>query len=180
LDTKKTQERIRLFFAWPALASDVKKYCESCEACQKRARTSCWDRVPTTPVPRAEAPFTHWFMDCLGPIFNQKVDYNYCLVLVDSATRWPAAFPLRTFTAKHVCEAPQSSGLVEQMVGTIKHMIYKVAYDHPKRWHQYLDFILWALREVPNETAGVPPWVLALDTCLAARLQSGRRHGVAR
>jgi transposase InsO family protein len=206
LGAKKTQERIRLSFAWPTLASDVKKYCESCEACQKRARTSCWDRVPITPVPRAEAPFTHWFMDCLGPIFNHKVDYNYCLVLVDSATRWPAAFPLRTLTAKHVCEAllklwmvtgipmaissdnatnftsklnrellkrvgcsprfntpghPQSSGLVERMVGTIKNMIHKVAYDHPKRWHQYLDFILWALREVPNETTGVPPWVLA-------------------
>jgi transposase InsO family protein len=56
---------------------------------------------------------------------------------------------------------PQSSGLVERMVGTIKNMIHKVAYDHPKRWHQYLDFILWALREVPNETTGVPPWVLA-------------------
>ena len=56
---------------------------------------------------------------------------------------------------------PQSSGLVERMVGTIKNMIHKMAYDHPKRWHQYLDFILWALREVPNETTGTPPWVLA-------------------
>ena len=105
LGAKKTQERIRLSFAWPTLASDVKKYCESCGACQKRARASCWDRVPITPVPRAEAPFTHWFMDCLGPMFNHKVDLNYCLVLVDSATRWPAAFPLRSLTAKHVCEA---------------------------------------------------------------------------
>ena len=105
LGARKTQERVRLSFTWPTLASDVKKYCESCEACQKRARTSCWDRVPITPVPRAEAPFTHWFMDCLGPIFNHKVEYNYCLVLVDSATRWPAAFPLRSLTAKHVCEA---------------------------------------------------------------------------
>ena len=71
--------------------SGVRKFCESCDSCQKRARITCWDRVPITPVPRAEAPFTHWFMDCLGPIFNHKVDYNYCLILVDSATRWPAA-----------------------------------------------------------------------------------------
>jgi hypothetical protein len=47
------------------------------------------------------------------------------------------------------------------MVDTIKNMIHKVAHNHPKRWHQYLDFIFWALRVVPNETTGVPPWVLA-------------------
>ena len=87
------------------LVSDVKKFCESCESCQKRARITCWDRVPTTPVPMAEAPFTHWFMDCLGPIFNHKVDFNYCLILVDSATRWPAAFPLPSLTAKCVCDS---------------------------------------------------------------------------
>jgi hypothetical protein len=34
LGAKKTQERFRLSFAWPTLASDVKKYCESCETCQ--------------------------------------------------------------------------------------------------------------------------------------------------
>ena len=206
LGAKKTQERIRLSFAWPTLASDVKRYCETCKQCQKRARTTCWDRIPITPIQRADTAFCHWFMDCLGPIFNHKVEFNYCLVLVDSATRWPAAFPLRSLSAKHVCESllklwmitgipmvissdngtnftsklnrellkrvgcsprfntpghPQSSGLVERMVGTIKNMIHKVAYDHPKRWHQYLDFILWALREAPNETTGVPPWVLA-------------------
>ena len=44
-------------------------------------------------------------MDCLGPIFDHKTEYNYRLVLVDSATRWPAAYPLKSFTAKSVCEA---------------------------------------------------------------------------
>jgi len=56
---------------------------------------------------------------------------------------------------------PQSSGLVERMVGTLKNMINKVAHDHPKQWHKYLGYILWSLREVPNESTGVPPWVLA-------------------
>ena len=40
-------------------------------------------------------------------------------------------------------------------------MIAKVAYDHPKQWHRYLGFILWALREVPSESLGLSPWVLA-------------------
>jgi len=205
LGEKRTRERIRLSFTWPTLISDCKKYCQTCVACQKRARKTFRDRVPITPIPRAEAPFNHWFMDCLGPIVNYPCEYNYCLVLCDSATRWPAAFPLRSLTAKHVCEAllqlwmitgipatissdnatnftsklnheflkrmgcsprfntpghPQSSGLVERMVGTLKNMINKVAQDHPKLWHKYLAYILWALRECPSELTGVPPWVL--------------------
>jgi len=45
-------------------------------------------------------------MDCLGPLFsNQKVEYNYALILCDSNTRYPFAVPLRTLTAKSVCNA---------------------------------------------------------------------------
>jgi len=39
-------------------------------------------------------------------------------------------------------------------------MISKVAADNPKSWHTYLRYVLWALREVPNETTGVPPWTM--------------------
>jgi len=42
----------------------------------------------------------------MGPLFpNQKVRYNYCLVLYDSASRWPAAYPLYSLTAKSVYNA---------------------------------------------------------------------------
>jgi len=45
-------------------------------------------------------------MDCLGPLFsNQKVEYNYTLVLCDSNTRYLFAVLLRTLTAKSVCNA---------------------------------------------------------------------------
>jgi len=56
---------------------------------------------------------------------------------------------------------PESSGLVERMVGTLKNMINKVAHDHPKQWHKYLGYLCWALREIPSQGTGVPPWVLA-------------------
>ena len=55
---------------------------------------------------------------------------------------------------------PQQSGLVERLIGKLKNMISKVAADHPKSWTTYLGYVLWALREVPNETTGVPPWML--------------------
>ena len=55
---------------------------------------------------------------------------------------------------------PQQSGLCERLIGTLKSMISKVAMDHPKSWSKYLDYVLWALRECPHETTGLPPWVL--------------------
>jgi len=39
-------------------------------------------------------------------------------------------------------------------------MIAKVAMDHPRSWHKHLQSLLWVLRETPNETLGVPPWVM--------------------
>ena len=103
LGTEKTRDRIRLTFYWPTLVSDCKRHCKTCAQCQKRARTTVYD--PISPIPRAEEPFSHLFI-CMGPLFsNQKVRYNYCLLLVDSTTRWPSAYPLYSVTAKCVCDA---------------------------------------------------------------------------
>ena len=206
LGPKRTGQRIRLSFYWCTVTQDTKRHCQSCEVCQKKARITFRDRVPIQPIPRAEVAFSHWFMDCLGPITSDKCEFNYCLVLVDSATRYPAAFPLRSLTAKSICDClmslfmyfgvasvissdnatnftsrlnrefmnrlgcsprfsscyhPQATGLVERMVGTVKSSLAKMAADHPKSWHKYLGFVMWALREIPNETTGVAPWLLA-------------------
>jgi len=40
-------------------------------------------------------------MDVIGPLLD-LAEYKYCLI--DSHTRYPFAFPLRSFTAKAVCE----------------------------------------------------------------------------
>jgi len=206
LSAKKTKARLKLSFTWLTIAADVQRACEICEICQKRRRVTVYDRVPISPIPRDDTVFQCWVMDCLGPLFpNQKVAYNYCLVLCDSCSRYPVAFPLRSLTAKSVCNAllqlfqttgipsvirsdcatnftsqltrtflsmlgcsprfnvpgrPQQTGLCERLIGTLKNIISKLAMDHPKSWHKYLGFSLWALRESPNETTGVPPWVM--------------------
>ena len=70
---KKTEERIKLSFTWPTIASDVQKACESCHQCQKKRRVTVYDRVPITPIPPDDIPFDSIVMDCLGPLFsNQK------------------------------------------------------------------------------------------------------------
>ena len=61
------------------------------------------DRVPISVVPRDQVPFSHLYMDVIGPLLD-KAEYNFCLCLIDSHTRFPFAFPLRSVTAKAVCE----------------------------------------------------------------------------
>ena len=62
--------------------------------------------MPITPIHRSQEVFRHWFIDCLGQLFpNQKAQYNYCLVMCDIASRWPAAYSLHSLTSKSICEA---------------------------------------------------------------------------
>jgi len=60
----------------------------------------------------------------------------------------------------NVLGRPQQTGLCEHLIGTLKSMISKVAVDNPKRWYRHLGFVLWAIREVPHATVGLPPWLL--------------------
>jgi len=55
---------------------------------------------------------------------------------------------------------PQQSGLCERLTGTLKSMIGKVAGDHLKSWFNYLGYVLWVLRESPNDSIGIPPWMM--------------------
>ena len=106
LGSRKTKARVKLSFTWPTIASDIRDVCERCHVCQKRRRATVYDRVPITSIPRDDKVFDCFVMDCLGPLFpNQNVKYNYCLVLCDSCSRYPAAFALTSLTAKSVCNA---------------------------------------------------------------------------
>ena len=94
-----------------------------CDICQHRRHVTYLDRTPISPIPRAEVPFEHMFMDCLGPIFpdplGPKPRYNYALLVVDSCTRFPFCQPLSNMSAKQVCDALlevfQFTGIPAQM-----------------------------------------------------------------
>jgi len=63
------------------------------------------DRVPITPITRADVPFQMMNMDCIGPIEPPSAQgHQYCLCVVDSCTRWPAVYMLKSLTAKAVCD----------------------------------------------------------------------------
>jgi len=143
-------------------------------------------------------------MDCIGPLFDHA-EYNYCLCICDSATRWPFAFPLRAQTAKAVSECliqvfsivgissvitsdqgscftaqlttlfldklgcsprfstplhAERNSLVERLNQSVKKMLHHVISKNPKQWTKMLPFVLWCIRESPNDTLGVSPYMM--------------------
>lgn len=103
---KRTKQRIKASFFWPSLASDVKKYCQSCQTCQMFSKRQTTDRVPIVPLARPNKPFEVIFIDCIGPLDPPSSrGHRYALSIVDLCTRWTEVVLLRTLTAKATCQA---------------------------------------------------------------------------
>ena len=54
----------------------------------------------------------------------------------------------------------QANGLVERYNGTLKLMLKKLAAEKPKTWDRYIQALLFAYREVPQESTGYSPFEL--------------------
>ena len=204
---RKTIQRIEAHFFWPTLIKDVKAYVKSCGPCQLRLRRTKFDRVPISPVVRADNSFDQVNIDLIGPLEPKSSrGHKYILCLIDSCTRWVEAVPLKTLTAKEACDAlisiftrtgipritisdngtnlvsglnnelnrrlgietrrstpghPEGNSLVERWNQSLKRMLNLVVNsDTPRDWDRQLPFLLWAYREIPNDTTGISPYQL--------------------
>ncbi|XP_043212021.1 uncharacterized protein LOC122376289 [Amphibalanus amphitrite] len=145
-------------------------------------------------------------LDLNGPIHPPSEEgHRYILTLVDYATRYPEAVPLKTCTAEAVAEAlidlysrlgvpdemltdlgrqfvsncmeevsellnirhltttpyhPMCNGLVEKFNGTLQMMLKRLSSEQPRLWHRYINALLFAYREVPQESTGFSPFEL--------------------
>ena len=61
--------------------------------------------LPCGPFPLVEAPFDRVGTDIIGPLERSAQGYRFVLVLIDYATRYPEAIPLRNISAKSVAQA---------------------------------------------------------------------------
>jgi len=103
---KKAKDRIWREFWWPGFASDVTRFCRSCDICQ---RTIAKGRVPSVPLgkmPIIDTLFERIAVDLVGPIFSPTERGNkYILTMMDYATRYPEAVPLKDILAETLAEA---------------------------------------------------------------------------
>ena len=157
-------------------------------------------------MPLIDKPFKRVAIDLVGPIGPPSEDgHRYISTLVDFATRYPEAVPLKNIDTETVAEAlvdifsrlgvpeeilsdlgtqfvsecmkevtrllsikqltttpyhPMCNGLTEKFNGTMKSMLKRLCSEQPRQWHRYINPLLFAYREVPQESTGFSPFEL--------------------
>ena len=53
-----------------------------------------------------------------------------------------------------------SNGLTEKFNGTMKSKLKRLCSEQPRQWHRYINPLLFAYREVPQESTGFSPFEL--------------------
>ena len=205
LGQNKTWERVARRFYWPNMYTDLIEFCKTCPQCQLVAPGRKGNRVPLIPMPIIEVPFSRIAMDIVGPLERSRRGNRYILVIMDYATKYPEAFPLRHIKARQVANAllqlvtrvgipqevltdqgtnftskllkqvyqylgikaikttpyhPQTDGLVERFNQTLKNMLRKFVADSGADWDEWLPYLLFAYREVPQASTGFSPFEL--------------------
>jgi transposase InsO family protein len=102
----KTRARLVREFYWPGVYGDVRRFCLSCDKCQRVAPKTSHRPVPLGTTPLIDEPFSRVAMDLIGPIKPAAESGNrYVLTIVDYATRYPEAVALKNIDSVTVAEA---------------------------------------------------------------------------
>ncbi|XP_062590636.1 uncharacterized protein LOC134252230 [Saccostrea cucullata] len=206
LAISRTISRILSEFFWPGMQSEIKRFCRSCDTCQRTVSKGTVTKVPLGRMPLIDVPFKRVAVDIVGPLHPPTEKGNrFILTLVDYATRFPQAKALPGINTERVAEAllemfsytgipeeiltdmgsqftsglmkevsrlislkqltttpyhPMCNGLVERFNGTLKQMLKRMCIDRPRDWDKYLPTVLFAYREVPQESLGFAPFEL--------------------
>ena len=100
-----TMAKIKTQFFWPGMAEDIANFCRSCDICQ---RTVSKGRVPKATLGRMPiigVPFERIAIDLAGPFTRSSRGHTHILTIVDYATRYVEAIPLKSITTIDVAEA---------------------------------------------------------------------------
>ena len=108
----KTLSIIRAKYFWPKMIPQIQAHVRNCLLCAKRkAHTTC--KAPMQPIPPSEYIWERIAMDIMGPLPESSRNYKYILVIMEYATKYVIATPMRDMTAATV------------MRKLIKHVILK-------------------------------------------------------
>lgn len=106
LGVTKTFRKIFEHFYWPKMRNDVRKYCKTCHTCQVKGKPGPGvPPSPLIPIPVMDEPFSRIVIDCVGPLPRSKRGNQYLLTIIDAATRYPEAIPMKNITTRNVVKA---------------------------------------------------------------------------
>ena len=206
LGIKKTTDRIVTHFFWPGIFGDIRRFCQSCDICQRTVNRGTVKRAPVQNVLIVHLPFDKVAIDLIGPLSPvTNRGHRWILTLVDYATRYPEAVALCRIDTETIAEAllgmfsrvgfpkeilsdngaqfvsrvmsevsrlisvkqlfsspyhPMANGLCEKFNGTLKKMLLRMCNEQPREWDRYIEPLLFAYREVPQESTGFSPFEL--------------------
>ena len=95
LATKKTYDRVTSNFFWPGAYDDVSRYCQSCDICQRTIPKGRCGKTPLVAMPIIGEPFARVAIDLVGPLPMSGRKHRWILTLVDCASRYPEAIPMK-------------------------------------------------------------------------------------
>ncbi|XP_076063452.1 uncharacterized protein LOC143038314 [Oratosquilla oratoria] len=103
---RKTALKIADKFFWPGMAVDICDFCRSCDICQRMSSKGRVRPVPLHPLPIITEPFSRVPIDLVGPLSPPFAEgHRYILTLIDFATDFPEAVPLKEVDSISVAES---------------------------------------------------------------------------
>lgn len=103
---KRTTCKVWAEFCWSGVQSDVKRFCQSCDICQRTTPNRRAVRAPLGQMPFIDVPFKRVAVDLMGPVKIRLIKGNrYILALIDYATRYPEAIALPSIDTETVAKA---------------------------------------------------------------------------
>ena len=99
----KTLNLVKRYFVWPGMSHDVQNYCMACHTCATRKKSGRGYRACMRHY-NVGLPMEEICIDLCGPFPESTKGSKYCLVIVDSFTKWMESYPLPNQEAKTVAE----------------------------------------------------------------------------
>jgi hypothetical protein len=101
LGLQRTFAAIRLRYYFPGMYQYIHDYIQSCEECQMSKYSRQQQDPPLTSLPVQDV-FQRIHIDFIGPIHESSEGHKHILLVVDSYSKWPECFPLKTQEASEV------------------------------------------------------------------------------
>ena len=100
LGQSRTTERVRRHFLWPGMYADIRRYCSSCEQCQRRHRPAPKKRAPlVTEV--TSRPFRRIAVDITEMPVSARGN-RYAIVIMDYFSKFVRVYPAKRQDAETV------------------------------------------------------------------------------
>lgn len=102
---QKTFHKIAAHFYWPKMREQVRNFVRKCKLCQKCKASNTSPYGLMVPKEAKTTPFLSLACDLLGPVPMTRNRNRFILIIVDYASKFVIARPLKTATSKTVIAA---------------------------------------------------------------------------